>query len=316
VENYVIEKLNADQFEVLIPLMKDCFGIDVNIDYFKWKFINNPSGPFIGFIAINNETQEVAAYYGVIPEEYFIEGERQIIFQSCDTMTHSNHRRKGLFQKLAEHCYQYLKENHQLFVMGFGGNQSTPGFLKLGWVKSFDVIYLFIPKLLCYSSIFVKNVTDIRSVEIEDIYHLCNLKKQTAITSFRTIEQFKWRLSNPLHKCNVTSYKNEAYIAHYINENKLFLLDYYFPTNNIGILLINFLKALCLKQNLKGIVTISQKNSINYLDLKRLGFINNSLNYGPLHQKIPFIFLTSTERTKKINNESFWNITPYEHDSL
>src|SRR6185295_2076359 len=150
--DYLIRKLESDEFDLLIPLMKDCFGMDVDTGYFRWKFLENPAGSFIGFIAVEPDTQEVAAYYGVIPEAFMISGEKKKIYQSCDTMTHSRHRRKGLFQKLAIHCYDFLRENNELFVIGFSGAQSTPGFLKFGWKAPFYFANLFVPRILCYSA--------------------------------------------------------------------------------------------------------------------------------------------------------------------
>ena len=38
-ENYSIHRLEQETFEVLIPLMQECFGMDVDISYFKWKYI-------------------------------------------------------------------------------------------------------------------------------------------------------------------------------------------------------------------------------------------------------------------------------------
>ena len=54
-EEYTFRKLNNSEFELLIPLMMDCFGMDVDINYFKWKYLDNPSGEFIGFIAVSNK---------------------------------------------------------------------------------------------------------------------------------------------------------------------------------------------------------------------------------------------------------------------
>ena len=105
--NYSIKKIEKDNFHLLIPLMKDSFGMDVNVDYFIWKYLKNPSGDFIGFVA-EDEFGEIGAYYGVIPEMFWVHGEKKTIFQSCDTMTHSNHRRRGLFKMLALHTQLQL----------------------------------------------------------------------------------------------------------------------------------------------------------------------------------------------------------------
>lgn len=106
--------------------------MDVDIGYFRWKFLENPSGTFFGFVAVEINSGEIGAYYGVIPERWYVDGVETVIYQSCDTMTHSQHRRLGLFQMLALHCYTELRKQGSLFIIGFSGKQSTPGFTKFG----------------------------------------------------------------------------------------------------------------------------------------------------------------------------------------
>ncbi len=314
--DYRIERLSSDKFDTLIPLMKDCFGLEVNLEYFKWKFIDNPAGQFIGFIAVHNETDEIAAYYGVIPEEYSINSIHRVIFQSCDTMTHKNHRRKGLFKKLALHCYDYIDRNHQLFIIGFGGDQSTQGFLKLGWRRIFDMRYFFIPKILCFSNKASFQDHKIKEVDAVDVFKIAQNKKQNSINSIRTLEQFKWRLSNPLNPCKVISFNDEAYIAYYILGDKIFLFDYYFSSKLNAKKLLNYLKGVVKRDALRGIITISQDNSESMSELKKLGFLMNPFSFGPLNVRIPFIFYTDESTMKDLSNESIWNISPYEHDAL
>jgi len=126
--DYKIEKLQPEEFNLLIPLMKDCFGMDVNIDYFLWKYLQNPVGELIAFVA-KAENDQLVAFEGLIPEKYSFFGETKIVYQSVDTMTHSQHRRKGLFQKVAFAGYEYLKQHSNLFVLGFGGKQSAPPYI-------------------------------------------------------------------------------------------------------------------------------------------------------------------------------------------
>jgi hypothetical protein len=42
--NYTYRKLQTNEFHLLVPLMKDSFGVEVNVKYFEWKFVNNPAG--------------------------------------------------------------------------------------------------------------------------------------------------------------------------------------------------------------------------------------------------------------------------------
>lgn len=315
-DDYKVERLTPDRFEVLLPLMKDCFGINVNIEYFKWKFLDNPAGEFIGFIAVKEETGEIGAYYGVIPEEYWLQGVKQVVYQSCDTMTHSLHRRKGLFQKLAAHCYDYLEKSHTLFVIGFGGEQSTPGFIKLGWSKLFDFRFVFIPKILCFAAKFSSDHMEISEVSPSDIFHLKQNKSQTTITTARTLNQFEWRLANPLHPAKIIAINSESYIAYYLSENKMFVLDFFFSTQSSAKKLTRHLKKIVIENNLSGIITITREKSKDMLMLRKLGFLKNSFSFGPLRTVIPFIFLAKEETMKVLSDSVNWDITPYEHDSF
>lgn len=313
---YRIERLSLENFEVLIPLMKDCFGLEVNLNYFKWKFLDNPSGNFIGFIAIHNITNEVAAYYGVIPELYSINNKRQLIFQSCDTMTHSNHRRRGLFQYLATHCFDFIQNNYEFLIIGFGGEQSLPGFVKLGWEKIFDMRYLFIPKIRCTSFSNLLIDTNFKEVNAAQVFHLAQKKPQYAVNSVRTIEHFQWRLSNPLNPCKIIDYKGEGYVAFYTLGDKLFLFDYFFSSQTVSKKLINYLKSVVKKNSLRGIITIAKDRSEAMKELNKLGFWMNPFSFGPLNVRIPFIYFTDKQTMESLSDELIWNISPYEHDAL
>ena len=315
-DDYKIERLTPDRFEVLLPLMKDCFGINVNIEYFKWKFLDNPAGEFIGFIAVKKETEEIGAYYGVIPEVYWMQGVKEVVYQSCDTMTHSLHRRKGLFQKLAAHCYDYLEKNHTLFVIGFGGEQSTPGFIKLGWRKLFDFRFQFIPKILCLPSKFSSAYKGISEVSPSDIFHLKQNKSQARITTARTLKQFEWRLANPLHPAKIIAINLESYIAYYQSENKIFVLDFFFSSQSSAKKLTRYLRKIVIDNNLSGIVTITREKSKDMFMLRKIGFLKNPFSFGPLRTNIPFIFLAKEDKIEVFSDVANWEITSYEHDSF
>jgi GNAT superfamily N-acetyltransferase len=320
--DYSVKKLDKTQFELLIPLMKNCFGKDVSVDYFKWKFLDNPAGNFIGFIAVEEVTGEVAAYYGAIPEKYIVEGEEKTIYQSCDTMTHSNHRRKGLFQKLATHCYEYLRENNELFIIGFGGGQSTPGFIKFGWKRIFDFQTLFIPKLFCFASLLTK-FGDSKCEVISDLQLLGDLptqKRNARVYSNRNPEHLKWRYRNPLNSYKIVAFKEnsgiEGYVCFYVQNDKIFLFDFTFSGKNSRKALVNHLKRQVIKENLKGIVAFCQEKSYSTSELKKSGFISNPFQKGPLHEKTPFIFYADDETMNKLNNPNLWQIDSYDHDAL
>jgi hypothetical protein len=65
-----------------------------------------------------------------------VDNEIKLVLQSGDTITNENHRKKGLFIRLAEETYQYAESENFEYVFGFPNKNSAHGFFqKLGWEK-------------------------------------------------------------------------------------------------------------------------------------------------------------------------------------
>jgi hypothetical protein len=58
-------------------------------------------------------------------------------------MTHPHHRKKGLFQKLAQMTYTLAAQQGIKFVFGFPNQDSYPGFIKLNWQFLRDQLQVF-----------------------------------------------------------------------------------------------------------------------------------------------------------------------------
>lgn len=318
--NYIIQKLEKENLHKLAPLVKDCFDTDFNLDYFHWKFLDNPAGKFVGFIAIS-ESGEVGSYYGVIPEVYVIDGKLTTIYQSCDTMTHSKHRRRGLFQKLAKCCYDYLYQQNKLLVIGFSGRESTPGFLKFGWRVLFSMHYYFYPKIFSYFN-FNKSYLEVHEIHdfklIESVVMRSNQNAMIHID--KTLDCFKWRLRNPKHLYKVVSVlcngNYESYLVYYLDQDKIILFDFYFANLIDGRKLITYLKNKLRTSNLKAILAFCQEHSMLTGWLDKLGFLVNPLGFGLLSNKTPFILYSSSNNLGKFINPNCWQINAFDHDAL
>ena len=321
--NYSIRKLKNDEFHLLLPLMRDCFGMNVNVEYFEWKFIKNPAGFVEGFIAIA-EDGEVAAYYGAIPELYLLEGVVTTIFQSGDTMTHPKHRRRGLFEKLALHCYAHLESLDKLFLIGFGGEKSTPGLLKFGWKHIFNVKHYFYPKALSLLKIATEsgNIIQINDhSEISDLILKSNSRSD--FHSYKTVNIFNWRLSNPLYNYKTIAYKSlgqngmlTSYLSYYISVDKIVLFDFYFQDPESGKILTGYLKNLLPKSPYKGIVAFCQEGSLYANTIRKLRFISNPFKKGPLSYKTPFLIYTNKEKEMRYSSKDKWLINSFDYDAM
>ena len=141
--DYRIEKLSAENIHHLIPLYKAVFREKVSHKFLLKKYDTQSVGPeFVGFIA-HTPNGTAVAYYGVIPCFFQLNGKKVIAAQSADTMTHPDHRKKGLFQKLALKTYALAAEQGIKFVFGFPNQDSYPGFIKLNWQSLPDQLQAF-----------------------------------------------------------------------------------------------------------------------------------------------------------------------------
>jgi hypothetical protein len=131
--DYIIERLSAQNIHHLVPLYWSAFHESISPSFLIKKYDTKAFGAeYIGFIALTQKGTP-AAYYGVIPCAFQINGKAVTAAQSADTMTHPDHRKKGLFQLLAKRTYELAREERIEFVFGFPNQDSFPGFVKLGW---------------------------------------------------------------------------------------------------------------------------------------------------------------------------------------
>ncbi len=130
-ENYYAVKLCQENIADLVYLFKHCFNEDLTQEELIARHsLCHGDVKFVGFIAYERLTNDIAAYYGVFPTYLSYENKEHLTAQSGDTMTHPKHQKKGLFVKLASLTYQYCDENGIELIFGFPNENSYPGFTK------------------------------------------------------------------------------------------------------------------------------------------------------------------------------------------
>ena len=318
-----IVALCQENIKWLPPLIKDCFNQEVSEEYFFWKYFENPFGHAIGNFALNMRNEPVA-FYGVIPEEYIIEGKQKIIFQSCDTMTRPDHHRKGLFYKLALKCFEDIKSKGEFFLIVFGGKLSTPGLLKMGWCSPFSMINLFKQNLFIKNyrkRCEVKQISELEGVsEIRDIILKSN--KYAAIHSNKKYDFLNWRLSNPNKKYKIYGYSNglvapSSYLIISIEKRTVAITDFFFDNDFEGKALINFIGSRSFRKSRNLFLTCYvRENSEDMSRLLRCGMWRNRLGKGPFSDKMPFLFLSDPEQIQNYKQPNFWHLSTIDHDCL
>jgi hypothetical protein len=145
-EAYTTIRLSAANIGDLAKLHKTAYGKILLTNFFTRKYATAYTGAeSIGFIAYDQQMVPVA-YYGVIPCFLVNNGKTILAAQSADTMTHPDHRHKGLFIQLAMLTYKLCKSTGIKLVFGFPNQNSLPGFInKLGWRNTETMDCFIIP---------------------------------------------------------------------------------------------------------------------------------------------------------------------------
>lgn len=319
---------NFENIKELSEIYELCFGVKHSESYFKWKYLDNPSGQAVAYVAMHGN--RIAAFYGMIPETYVIGEKTEVIYQSMDTMTHPAYRRKGLFTILANKTYEHIKEKEgKLNIVGFPSESSHPGFIKkLNWTTLIELKYSF-----TYRAIFnLKNLFQRNSdIEInstssfnQEFDQYLNQKEKIETPIHRLIDQqyANWRFTScPLVSYNIlkiTKQKNTiGYVVYHIDhKNRAFISGFDSKTTeDYSKNLRAITKHLFDKENVNSVFTFCSSSSILKNALKKNGFIKNPISKGPFSYRIPLIIYGDQSRNS-VNFYDYqnWDIQPLLRD--
>lgn len=126
-----IWKQDADILEQYAALLSHVYKRVISAEHLLWKHSRNPLGPSLISYAQNDEGEMVAAraFWRMFSRE-------ANIYQPCDTVTHPNFQRRGLFSSLTTLCLNHVED--QAVMVNFPNHNSYPAYLKLGWRKYAD----------------------------------------------------------------------------------------------------------------------------------------------------------------------------------
>lgn len=132
--NYEIRQLNFDDGDVSLQKVVDLQNIvyagkhTFSVDGFRKRYLDNPLGEVISYNAFYGD--ELVAHYACIPYAMNIDGRKSIGLFDMATVTHPDHRGKGLFKKLAQTTYDFAKKQGYEFILGVANANSFPGYMK------------------------------------------------------------------------------------------------------------------------------------------------------------------------------------------
>lgn len=132
--DYEIRQLKFDDGDISLQKVVDLQNIvyagkhTFKIEGFKHWYIDNPMGRVISFNAFYGDM--LVAHYACVPYKMKICGRVAMGLFDMATVTHPEHRGKGLFKRLAQITYDYAREHGYEFVLGVANANSFPGYMK------------------------------------------------------------------------------------------------------------------------------------------------------------------------------------------
>lgn len=289
-----------------------CFGAKVDDRYFQWKYTDNPAGEVVAFVAEAPEGT-IAAYYGVLPEIYLVNGKPKKIYQSMDTMTHPDFQRRGLFGLLAKKTYEYVAEAEgELKIVGIPGLTSYPGFVKkLEWKDIHQFKYFFTNKILFKAAGLLRRtkkakferVAEMNS-DLSDFFSQREVSEKPIQPNI-TADFFDWRVfKNPLKNFQTIQIRDEnnkiigVCVYTIDEENRCFVHFLSFVKRDLfsdySGAVIEYLFA---KTGAQFVYTWEPAEETSHKALKKLGFITNPLDKGLFSYHVPLIIRAEPEMT-------------------
>jgi hypothetical protein len=113
------------------------------IEHLRWKFSRSLDPPtcVVGF-----EGDTPVSFYGVIPQEYQLNGKRRRFGLVVDVMSHPDVRRRGLFEASGRATMARMDQTPIEAVIGFPiRGDVMPGHLKIGWQIGFHLPIYVLP---------------------------------------------------------------------------------------------------------------------------------------------------------------------------
>ena len=125
----------GDEHEIL-ELFNTGFGQQRTMATWNWRFLANPyGGPFASLARRNSDGKLVGAYL-CIPFQLAVDGQPELSFQGVDLIVSPECRKQGMFESMARHTYELLREAGGRALVAFPNPtaMSYPGFTRtLDW---------------------------------------------------------------------------------------------------------------------------------------------------------------------------------------
>jgi len=133
---YNISLYSPESLHQVVGLMQYLWGYDFdnNLNYFKWKYDENPYAKVpLGMVASIDSS--IVGFRGYFATKWHIPSKDReiIVLNPGDTVVHPDHRMKGLSVKMGRMAMEVYASEYSILLNHSTSAKSTPGYLKMGF---------------------------------------------------------------------------------------------------------------------------------------------------------------------------------------
>ena len=306
----VIQEYEPKYRQSCIDLLSATFRGTSNEQTFQYRFEERSTPPLI-IIALDGE--DVVSFNSWIPWKFRYEQQELFGFQSGESATDVNHRRKGIFGKILRYADQVVPDKDIDFFFGFPGPMSYSVFFKSGY-RPITTSYYSLKLVPPWRKREKNSVREVNPCFAEYLY------QQDKITPVLDQEYFSWRyLKNP-KKYDIVEYRETSSRALFVLRrqkwkfiSELVLLDCQFNNYNQDFIQAAFLN---LKKRYAGKAIVCRTYCHGHSDrgqaLRRIFRIKVRKGYDV------FVVKPVSDKIDEniIYNQNNWDVMPHCVDDI
>lgn len=177
--------------ESILELVKSSFGFEMNMDYWLWRYKENPRGK--GIISLAFHDKILVAHYGVCLIKCYYRGEVVTAGFAMTAMTHPDYQGKGIFVKVAENVFRKAKTEGLPIIYGFPNPLTVNAYRnRLNWFVK-NPFTVWIHKSSFQRILKGMSFEKINDIENLDIQYFEQMKDKYLFAVVRDKIYFKWR---------------------------------------------------------------------------------------------------------------------------
>lgn len=304
-----------------------CFGKNVGIDYFEWKFRANPAGDTLHVVA--ESEGKMIGLVNFMPSRIRVGGVDARACQAADAMVHPQFRRRGLLTNMTRLANAKMEERSWSFVVNFTGEVLFSAYLRLGHYHLFDLEHRIAPSMRGLFQRLANKIGGVQRIQPQDVSESFDerfdqLWQRTAdlhdVAQRRDLAYLRWRYEHrPDSKYRVVTSDEKGILRGFAITRGPYIVDLWTDGDSHVISSLARKAIRVIQDQGEALVTFaSSPQAIEPFALKRAGLREYRRNWRPrpILPRQPMTILCPDEALRSRLISSRWYVTMGDSDWL